>query len=73
MTTETLETPAQAASRKVSTGTLMRLREVAALLDVAPATIHSLELPSIRIGKSLRFDPIDVRKLIETCREPVIS
>lgn len=63
---------AETAARKVATGALLRLSEVAALLDVAPATVHSLELPSIRIGKSLRFDPIDVRRLIETCREPVI-
>lgn len=68
-----LETPAQAACRKVATGALMRLKEVAALLDVAPATIHALELPSIRIGKSLRFDPVDVRKLIETNKEAVIT
>lgn len=72
MDTQRLETPAQVACRKVATGTLMRLNEVAALLDVAPATIHSLELPSIRIGKSLRFDPADVRKLIEKNKEAVI-
>jgi predicted transcriptional regulator len=63
---------AATASQKVLSGALMRLREVAALLDVAPATVHKLDLPSIRIGHSLRFDPADVRRLIESSKEPVV-
>jgi hypothetical protein len=52
---------------------MMTLQEVAALLDVAESTVHSLPLPSIRLGRSLRFDPQDVCRLIEICREPVIE
>jgi hypothetical protein len=61
------------AAQKLATGALMKLGEVAALLDVAPITVHRLSLPSIRIGHSLRFDPKDVSRLIEQCKEPVIA
>lgn len=47
----------------------MTLAEVAALLDVAPMTVHRLPLKSIRLGRSLRFDPKDVRRLIANCKE----
>jgi hypothetical protein len=46
--------------------------ETAAWLSVAPSTVHRLPLPSIRLGKSLRFDPADVRRLIESSKEPAI-
>jgi hypothetical protein len=72
MTTAVTRSPAESASQKVATGALMTLGEVAAMLDLAPATIHRLPLPSIRIGKSLRFDPVDVRRLIESSKEPAI-
>jgi hypothetical protein len=61
---------AESAAQKLINGTLMRLGEVAAMLDIAPATVHALPLPSIRIGKSLRFDPRDVHRLIENGKEP---
>lgn len=61
----------ESARAKIAAGGLMTLAEVAALFDVATSTIHALPLPSIRIGRSLRFDPQDVRLLIELCREPV--
>jgi hypothetical protein len=60
---------AESAAKKIMNGTLMRLGEVAAMLDVVPATVHALPLPSIRIGKSLRFDPRDVHRLIESGKE----
>lgn len=64
--------PARAAIEKLKTGTFMRLDEVAALFDVTPITVHKLPLPSIRLGRSLRFDPTDVRELIEASKEEVV-
>lgn len=64
---------ARAAKAKMATGALMTLQEVAATLDVCPETVHALALPSIRVGRSLRFDPKDVRGLINRCKEPVIA
>lgn len=61
--------PARVAVEKLKTGALMKLDEVAALFDVAPITVHKLPLPSIRLGRSLRFDPTDVRQLIEASKE----
>lgn len=61
------------AMHKMATGALMRLAEVGAILDLAPATVHSLPLTSVRIGRSLRFDPLDVRKYIESCKEPALA
>ena len=51
----------------------MRIAEVGTMLDVAPATVHALPLKSIRIGRSLRYDPVDVRQFIESCKEPVLA
>jgi hypothetical protein len=73
MTTAVSRGLAESASQKVATGALMKLGEVAAMLDVAPATVHALPLPSIRIGKLLRFDPRDVNQLIENSKEAVVS
>lgn len=64
--------PAATAMRKVSLGVLLTLEETAALLDVAPMTVHRLPLPCIRIGRQYRFDPADVRQLIESSKEPVL-
>jgi hypothetical protein len=58
------------ARAKIAVGGLMTLAEVAALFDIAQSTVYALPLPSIRIGRSLRFDPRDVTLLIELCREP---
>lgn len=55
------------------TDPLLTLDQVAAALSVAPATVHRLPLSSIRVGRSLRFDPKDVRKLIAQSKEPVIA
>lgn len=63
----------KSARAKIAAGGLMTLQEVAALLDVASSTVHGLPLPSIRIGRSLRFDPQDVCLLIEICREPALQ
>lgn len=65
--------PAMIAVHKLATGALLRLGEVAALLDVTPTTVHRLPLPSIRLGRSLRFDPKDVQQLIEACKEPATA
>jgi hypothetical protein len=64
---------AACASKKMATGVLMHITEVGTMLDVAPATVHALPLKSIRIGRSLRFDPVDVRQFIESCKEPVLA
>jgi hypothetical protein len=63
---------AQSAAQKMDTGALLTLSEVAALLDLSPATVHGLPLPSIRLGRGLRFDPKDVKHLIETSKEAPI-
>jgi hypothetical protein len=62
---------AKSARQKIETGALMTLKEVAAIFDLSPITVHRLPLPSIRIGRALRFDPKDVCFLIESCKEPV--
>jgi predicted DNA-binding transcriptional regulator AlpA len=72
MSTAVIPHDAEMARQKVATGALLRLREVAAILDVAPTTVHRLPLPSVRLGHSLRFDPADVRRLIESSKEPVV-
>jgi hypothetical protein len=36
-------------------------------------TVHHLPLPSIRLGRSLRFDPKDVCRLIATSEEAFIA
>jgi hypothetical protein len=63
--------PVASGAHKMATGILMRIAEVGAILDLAPATVHALPLPSIRIGRSLRFDPLDVRRLIESSKESI--
>jgi len=63
---------ANEAARKLAAGALLTLDEVAALLDLAPLTVHRLPLPTVRLGRSLRFDPADVRQLIESSKEPVL-
>jgi predicted DNA-binding transcriptional regulator AlpA len=66
-------TAAQSAKDKMATGALMTLSEVAAILGVSAQTVHGLPLASIRLGRVLRFDPKDVRRLIAQCKEPVIA
>jgi predicted transcriptional regulator len=63
----------QAAMGKIQTGGLMTIEEVAALIDVTPATVHRLPLPSIRVGRSLRFDAHDVCQMILFYKEPVVA
>jgi len=70
METATIKNAVASAAEKVAAGALLTLNEAAAFLGVAPATVHGLPLPSIRLGKVLRFDPADVRRLIESCKEP---
>jgi hypothetical protein len=65
--------PARTAKEKMLTGALMTLDEVAATLDLSPQTVHALPLASIRLGRLLRFDPRDVRKLINKSKEPSIA
>jgi hypothetical protein len=69
---ENMNDPTTSAAHKMATGVLMRLAEVGAILDLAPATVHALPLPSIRLGRSLRFDPLDVRRLIDSCKESTV-
>jgi hypothetical protein len=65
--------PARSAKDKMSTGALMSLAEVSATLDICPQSVHALPLASIRLGRVLRFDPKDVRRLIARCKEPAIA
>jgi hypothetical protein len=72
MENATIKSPRMSASDKAASGALLTLTETAAWLSVAPSTVHRLPLPSIRLGKSLRFDPTDVRRLIEASKEPAL-
>jgi hypothetical protein len=63
---------AKAAADKLASGAFLKLEEVAALLDVAPITVHRLPLPSFRLGRVLRFDPQDVRRLIAQSKEAAL-
>lgn len=72
MENATIQKIVESASEKMATGALMTIEETAAWFDVSSQTIHRLPLPSIRLGKSLRFDPADVRRLIESSKEPAI-
>jgi hypothetical protein len=64
---------AASAATKMITGSLMTLGEVAARLSVSPMTVHRMPLASIRIGRTLRFDPQDVAHLITTSKEPTLQ
>lgn len=64
---------ADSAAVKIATGSLMTLGEVAARLAVSPMTVHRLPLTSIRLGRSLRFDPRDLARLIAQSREEVFE
>lgn len=63
----------RASDTRLNADKLLTLNEVAAMLDLAPATIHRLPLACIRLGRQLRFDPKDVRQLIKTSKEPVLD
>lgn len=60
-------------AEKFEKGSLLTPEEVMAMLDVSYSTIHRLDLPSIRIGRLLRFDPKDVQRLLERGREPIAA
>jgi hypothetical protein len=63
---------AKMATDKLISGAFLKLEEVAALLDVTPLTVHRLPLPSFRLGRVLRFDPQDVRRLIAQSKETTL-
>lgn len=65
----TSSTLRESATTKMQSGGLLTLDEVATLFDVAPAVVHKLPLPSIRLGRALRFDPVDVSRVIATSKE----
>jgi hypothetical protein len=60
---------AASAAIKMANGSLMTIDEVGARLSISPMTVHRMPLPSIRLGRSLRFDPRDVTRLIAGSRE----
>lgn len=60
---------AASAAIKMANGALMTIEEVGARLSISPMTVHRMPLPSIRLGRSLRFDPIDVAGLVAASRE----
>lgn len=64
---------ARVAKTKIKAGALLTIDEVAALLSIAPSTVHKLPLPSVRISRNLRFDPADVVSLVEKCKEPIVA
>jgi predicted DNA-binding transcriptional regulator AlpA len=66
-------TIADSAAAKMATGSLMTLGEVAARLAVSQMTVHRLPLTSIRLGRSLRFDPQDLIQFIQRSKEPAVA
>jgi excisionase family DNA binding protein len=48
---------------------LLTAREAARLLSISPRTLWTLtnrgELPAVRIGRAIRYDPVDLRHWIE--------
>lgn len=73
MQTEIITNKAHTAETKIRSGALMKIDEVAAKLDVSQSTVHRLALPTIRIGRQLRFDPRDVLHLIQSSKEPIAA
>jgi hypothetical protein len=73
MKNATIKDAAASAMEKIARGDLMTLAEVAARFDVSPQTVHRMPLASIRLGRSLRFDPRDVNQLIEDSKEPALQ
>ncbi len=63
----------KAAGKKMESGAYLTLSEVSSLLDLSVSTIHRLPLPSIRLGRSLRYDPKDINRLLDSCREPIAA
>jgi excisionase family DNA binding protein len=55
---------------------LLRPRRVAAMLDMPRSTVYekinSGELPSVRIGRSIRVPADAIRKLLEQATDPAI-
>ena len=51
---------------------LLRPRDVAKMLALSSVRVYQLaqtqEIPSIKIGKSIRFDPRDVAEFVRSCR-----
>jgi excisionase family DNA binding protein len=51
---------------------LLRAEDVAKALSVSKGTVYQMaqggEIPSIRIGTCLRFDPADVLEFVRACR-----
>lgn len=64
---------ARIAADKLESGVFLAADEVTALLDISISTLHRLPLPSIRIGRQLRYDPQDIQRLIETHKEPIAA
>lgn len=60
---------AASAAIKMANGALMTIEEVGARLSISPMTVHKMPLPSIRLGRLLRFEPRAVAALIDASRE----
>jgi excisionase family DNA binding protein len=52
---------------------LLTVKEVAELLRIHQVTVYRMvrrrDLPSVRVGRELRFDPADLRRWIEAHKE----
>lgn len=73
MPNATIKEYARSASEKISVGSMLTIDEVAAHFDISRITVHRLPLPSMRLGRSLRFDPRDVCRLVEASKEAVLA
>ena len=51
---------------------LLTVRQVLHHLQIGRSTLHALtctgELPCVRIGRAVRYDPADVQRYVERCK-----
>lgn len=53
---------------------LLTARQTARMLAISERSLYSLtkagDLPAVRIGRSVRYDPADIRAWIEAAKKP---
>ena len=65
MTRKPLKPVAQEPERAVSPFGLLRPEEAADWLKISKRTLASLDIRRIKIGKSVRYDPIDLQQFAD--------
>ena len=53
---------------------LLTARQTARMLSISERSLYSLtkagDLPVVKIGRSVRYDPVDIRAWIESAKKP---